>query len=212
MKRMRMIAAFTALLALSALALGNAQAADVYVGGGTVVFKQEGQAPAADKGTLVCSSSGVSVGGGCIPFGGGGFVAVTDLINGTNVAFQVCIDASGDGVCTDGKTAAAGQCNDIVFFSHDDEGLFHNPIGPLPGAMPTGCGQSAPWQGYVVFLCEGVHATGGPSTGAPGGGHAHGATLGTIATTSSTSPSGFGNFCGTGGGREPVSKPYVVAG
>lgn len=213
MSRFKTIAALAALLALSVMTLGEAHAG-VYVGGGTVVYKEQGAPPQADNGTLACHSTGVAVGGGCIPFGAGNFVDVLDVLSGHNVAFQVCIDASGDGVCTDLGPQAAGEipCADRMFFSHDDEGLFHNPLGPLPAAMPAGCGATAPWQGYVVFLCEGVHVA-GSSTGAPGGEpHAHTATAGTISSTGGLPPSGFGNFCGTNGRREPVSKPYIVLG
>ncbi len=202
------IAAVAALAAVVAMTLGSASA-QVYVSGGTVVFKQEGAPPAADNGTLACHSSGIGVGGACLPFTPGGFVGVTDVLAGKNVAFQVCIDANGDGICTDGKRDTQ-PCRDQIFFSHDDQGLFHNPIGPLPTAMPAGCGTTAPWKGYVVFLCEGVHVTRGSA--GPGAPHTHTATTGTIANTGPLAPSGFGDFCGAAGGERPVSKPYTVIG
>lgn len=207
MTRMTRRAAVAAILALGALVATTAQA-DVVVGGGTVVVKQQGQGPAADNGTLACEpNSGVGVGGACLDFTPGKFVEVLDALNGHNVAFQVCIDANGDGVCTDDKSDQ-NPCRDRVFFSHDDAGIFHNPLGPLPASMP--CGPTGAWNGYVVFLCEGVHVTGG-SAGAPGaGGHTHETTVSTVSNAGPLEPSGYGDFCGTAGRQEPVRKPYTI--
>ncbi|HVL91590.1 MAG TPA: hypothetical protein VM841_15315 [Actinomycetota bacterium] len=201
------IAVVLALGALFATVAGTAQA-DVVVGGGTVVVKQQGQGPAADNGTLVCEpGTGIGTGGACLDFAPGGFVEVLDALNGYNVAFQVCIDANGDGVCVDDPKNQS-PCRDRMFFSHDDAGQFHNPLGPLPSSMP--CGNTASgWNGYVVFLCEGVHvAQNGSSVG--GAPHTHETTVANVSVTGPMASSGFGDFCGTAGRQEPVRKPYTI--
>ncbi|HEX9695143.1 MAG TPA: hypothetical protein VGB64_02375 [Actinomycetota bacterium] len=201
------IAVVLSLGALFATVVGTAQA-DVVIGGGTVVAKEQGAGPAVDNGTLVCEpGTGIGTGGACLDFTLGGFVEVLDALNGHNVAFQVCIDNDGDGICVDDKFNSS-PCADRMFFSHDDAGFFHNPLGPLPTSMS--CGPTASgWNGYVVFLCEGVHVT---SNGSTGGGtpHAHETTVANVSATGPLPPSGYGDFCGTAGRQEPVRKPYTV--
>jgi hypothetical protein len=168
-----------------------------YMSGGTAVARKDGQ-PAADEGSMVCNNGdNVGVGGFCTSFGGGDAIAVFDAAAGTDVAFQVCIDNSGDGVCTspDDRT----HCADQVFFSHDDAGNFFNPIGPLPTGFAPGC-FGGPWNGYVVFLCEGTHVSGSSA-------HAHTATTGTGRVT--TGGEGSGTFCG-GTHAQPSGKRYAV--
>ena len=179
-----------------------------YTGGGTVVLKQQGQSPAADEGVLVCSATGgMGVGGGCVSFGTipqSSSVAVQDNVSGNEVAFQVCIDNNGDGRCV---SPDEGPCADEIFFSHNDEGQFFNPLGPLPTRPKDGC-PGGVWNGYVVFLCNGVHGGGAVSgTGSPD--HSHPATQGHIIQLD-TPGSGFGNFCG-GSRQDPSNKVYVVA-
>jgi hypothetical protein len=177
-----------------------------YTGGGTVVVKQSGQSPAADEGVLVCSSTGgMSVGGGCLSFGTNPLassVLVQDNVSGTQVAFQVCIDNNHDGRCV---SPDEGPCADQIFFSHNDEGLFFNPLGPLPIKPKDGC-PGGVWNGYVVFLCNGVHAAG--NDGSSGTNHSHPATAGHMIQLD-TPGSGFGNFCG-GSRQDPSNKQYVV--
>lgn len=209
-------AALAIMLALLAV---QGAGAGAYIGGGTVVYKeqpQSGQEPAAevDRGVLVCEpESGVGVGGGCIPFSAGvSAIMVQDVVQQTTVAFQVCIDINGDGRCvsqgpvTDFSSETVGKlCQqglDLVWFSHDDRGNFFNPLGPLPNTMPPMCpGHQTGFQGYVVFLCEGVHDT------VVDGRHAHPSTTGTI--TGVPQGTGYGDFCG--GLRDQVVKQYVLA-
>ncbi|HVF06311.1 MAG TPA: hypothetical protein VNA20_15825 [Frankiaceae bacterium] len=167
-----------------------------YVSGGTAVARADGQ-PVADEGSVVCDNgNGVGVGGLCLAFGGGNAVAIDDVAAGENVPYQVCVDNSGDGVCT---SPDFGACADDVYFSHDDAGNFFNPVGPLPTGFRSGC-SGGPWKGYVVFLCEGAHAVGA-------GAHTHAAVEGTGEVV--TGGEGFGTFCG--GTRIAQSrKPYTV--
>jgi hypothetical protein len=205
------------------LAPGGASAygSTTYVSGATVVVKQAGSAPVADDGAVLCTGTSVTggpggVGGGCIPFGQPlerPAILVQDAVSGTRVAFQVCIDNNGDGACTvpHGDPGQTDPCGDIIGFSHDDQGMFWNPLGfykdgfgalvPLPTTRPASCPQGG-FHGYVVFLCEGVHATADP--------HAHAATTGTIASVplSPVGPFGAGDFCQTI--RDPIIKSYFT--
>jgi len=209
----RLLIALTACAALASLATPGSAAQRVreaqYIGGGTVVVKEQGQSPAADEGVLVCSATGgLSVGGGCVSFGAfpqSSSVLVQDNVSGNEVAFQVCIDNNGDGACI---SPDEGPCADEIFFSHDDEGVFFNPLGPLPTKAKAGC-PGGVWDGYVVFLCNGVHADGGGTSGGGGSGHSHPATNGSIIQLD-TPGSGFGTFCG-GSRQDPSNKRYVVA-
>ncbi len=165
-----------------------------YVAAGVAVAKEA----RVDNGFVICQPRGPSsFGGGCIPFGPYKYLSVKDAALGKNVAFQVCIDNNGDGVCG-GNESTSDRCGDDVYFSHDDRGRFFNPIGPLPGGFRWGCTPSGGFRGYVVFICSGSHLAGGP--------HAHSATSGTI----SPAPigSGFGNFCLPF--PQPPQKRYVV--
>jgi hypothetical protein len=168
-----------------------------YMSGGTAVARNDGQ-PAVDDGSVVCNNGdNVGVGGFCTSFGGGDAMAVFDAAAGTDVAFQVCVDNSGDGVCTSPDNS--WNCPDQVFFSHDDAGNFYNPLGPLPTGFAPGCA-GGPWKGYVVFLCEGAHVKAGAA-------HTHAATTGTGRVT--TGGEGTGNFCG-GTPAQPSGKRYAV--
>lgn len=171
-----------------------------YTGGGAVVVKQNGRPPLADEGALVCRPNAFSgIGGGCVSFGawpGASAVSVQDVVNGRSVPFQVCIDNNGDGACV---SPDEGACADQIFFSHDDRGTNHNPLGPLPTGFASGCPGGA-WHGYVVFICNGVHDAGGA--------HSHPATTGSILTLN-TAGTGFGTFCG-GPPQDPSNKRYVV--
>jgi hypothetical protein len=193
--------------------------AGVYVGGATVVYKQAGQDPEVDRGVVVCNvETGAGIGGGCLPFSPANqFIEVLDVLqtldpagnNGHNVAFQVCIDVDGDNRCVSGgDPQPTTPCPDIVFFSHNDAGMFFNPLGPLPQTWPIGCpvpNTGRNWIGYVVFLCEGAHVA-DAHTGIP---HTHPTTAGTIkGTTNGPYSGGFGDFCG--GLKDQIIKDYVV--
>ena len=185
------------------LAMGSAGAAPSasYTGAGiTVVKEAPGAEPTIDNGGVVCdASTGDGVGGACVDFGGG--VSVVDGLGGEEVAFQVCIDNNGDGICAGGgRDGAVNPCGDLQFFSHSDDGRFFNPLGPLPSSFKTGCPGGA-WNGYIVFLCEGVHNDGHAL-------HVHPATSGTV--TTATTGEGFGDFCG--GGVDAAPKRYEVVG
>ena len=165
-----------------------------YVSGGTIAARVNGGAT-VDEGYVVCDDeSGTGAGGFCVPFGGGDAVWIDDEAAGEDVAFQVCVDNSGDGICT---SPDFGPCADTVVFSHHDDGSFFNPVGPVPTGFAPGCGAGA-YDGYVVFLCEGVHAFDGSV-------HSHPATTGTGGVT--TGGEGTGNFCG--GNPQPSRKAYV---
>lgn len=187
---------------IAVASLGVAPPASVtYLGGGTLVAKQQFGEAVVDSGALVCTTQGLGVGGGCVPFGSGDSIGVLDLLAGKQVAFQVCIDNDGDGLCG-GDFGGALTCRDEQFFSHHDDGAFFNPLGPLPKAFQRGCPGGA-WPGYVVFLCEGAHVPVRP----PGPPHVHGATEGTVELT--TGGTGFGNFCQPTGFQ---TKAYTVVG
>jgi len=203
--RSRVLLVLTVLASGAALALPSSAAQGTYAAEysapGTLVVKQAGQPPAADTGVLVCSRSQqtLSVGGGCVSFGPGpdfASVVMLDAVMAHDVAFQVCIDNNHDGACV---SPDRGPCADQIFFSHNDEGQFFNPLGPLPVKHKDGC-PGGVWDGYVVFLCTGAHAAGTT--------HNHAATRGSILTR--TGPgTGFGTFCG-GSTQDPSNKSYVV--
>lgn len=183
--------------ALLALTPANAAPQGRYVGGGVAVVRAPG-GNAADDGVVVCDAGdGVGAGGLCLPFGTpSDAVHVMDDNAGEDVAFQVCVDNNGDGVCSSPDPDPV--CGDVIAFSHDDAGAFYNPVGPLPGGFKPGC-PGGEWRGYVVLLCQGVHAVSGA--------HAHPAGTGTGTLT--TGGEGLGTFCG---GNGIVSrKPYRVA-
>lgn len=195
---------FFPMLAIVGLAL-TAPALAGYTSGGTFVVKTQ-FATIVDNGGVVCDGmNGDGVGGGCLHFPTtserGSFIGVIDNIAVTNVAFQVCIDNNGDGICGGPQSA---DCPDQIFYSHADGGKFFNPLGPLP--TKTLCPQG--FQGYVVLLCTGEHQD---RTGP----HTHALTQGQIFATDQGS--GYGNFCGGGGEGTPsgieqnaVAKAYRV--
>jgi hypothetical protein len=200
---MRAIRYSIALLLLTSLAASSL--AGTYVAGGTFVVKAE-VGTLLDNGGVVCEGTdGDGVGGGCLLFPSegreGGFVGVLDDEAGTDVAFQVCIDNDGDGICG-GPQPADGRCFDQIFFSHDDEGRFFNPLGPLPTSFLEGCAGGFP--GYVVLLCQGAHEAGGAA-------HTHTLTGGSIKLMGSGS--GYGDFCGgaNGGAAGPFGNNPAVA-
>jgi hypothetical protein len=185
---------------LSCLFVASTALAGGYVGGGTFVVKSNGLT-VVDNGGVVCQGmDGSGVGGGCLPFPEAGadgtppsaFVGVNDASAGNAVAFQVCIDNSGDGICGGPQTDPA--CRDQIFFSHSDGGVFHNPLGPLPTSAIRGCASAFP--GYVVLLCQGEH------NDARSGPHTHTLTTGTI--FAAKDGTGYGDFCGGNGGGTPV--------
>jgi hypothetical protein len=199
--------AIVALLGASLLIVPSGPAAGnvvPYVASGTAVVKEQGQAPFADDGVVVCGSSAPGIGGGCLPFGADDSVEVLDAAMGHHVAFQVCIDNNGDGRCSAGREGE--RCADRVFFSHDDEGNFYNPLGPLPTGFDPGCA-GGPFHGYVVFLCTGAHVLFDDGTALPiaGATHAHAATSGTI--QGATGGTGYGNFCRPANNQV---KTYIV--
>lgn len=175
-----------------------------YTAGGTFVVKTQ-FGTVLDNGGVVCQgTTGDGVGGGCLPFpervpgteSPGGFVRVYDNGAAQNVAFQVCIDNNGDGIC--GGPQTNDQCRDQIFFSHNDEGKFFNPLGPLPTTFLRGCGpgsagggSSTQHNGYVVLLCQGAHEVDGTA-------HTHSLSAGSIGL--SDFGAGYGDFCGGGFG------------
>ena len=189
-----------------AWAMTTAQAAPTtsYVGAGVTVVRAGGQA-VIDNGGVICRASGPSIGGGCVDFPApgtdGAGVQVVDADLGLDVAFQVCIDNNGDGICGGPQGLGSLECGDDIFFSHSDDGAFFNAVGPLPGSFRRGC-PGGDWNGYVVMMCSGVHAVTGDDA------HAHEATQGVISTTFGAK--GFGDFCGGGGGPTGTPNPVVA--
>lgn len=192
-----LVALLLATVALSGLP-GRAETTVQYVGGGAVVAKSAGEPAVVDDGAVVCSASTPSIGGGCLPFSGA--VSVQDAVLGSAVAFQVCIDNNGDGICGGGDASGGSACSDEQFFSHDDKGRFFNPLGPLPTTFARGC-EGGAHAGYVVFICDAVHNADGA--------HLHKPTTGTI--TGVGEGSGFGDFCAPHPGQAGPGKRYVVS-
>lgn len=248
-RRLAIFASLTVLAFATAPASSTPGASDDYVGGGNLVVAASllgplgvslplaagpvtsnvdallGPGPLVDSGVITCMKAKPvpSIGGGCVPFGVGNSILVTDMNAGLEVAYQVCLDNNGDGSCSLTTPAArvaagacvvvgtsttcereaadiglpSGPCDDELFFSHSDDGAFHNPLGPLPTDFKDGC-PGGSWRGYVVILCEGVHATAAP--------HVHPVVAGSI--TATTGGTGYGTFCGAPG---PQAKLYQVA-
>lgn len=178
-----------------------------YTAGGTFVVKS-GELTIVDNGGVICKGmNGNGIGGGCLPFPvfpagsqEGGFVGVLDNVAGSNVAFQVCIDNNGDGICG-GNVVKTDRCPDQIFFSHADGGKFFNALGPLPTHPLDGC--TSAFNGYIVLLCEGAHND--PLSGP----HTHQLSQGII--FAATSGSGFGNFCGGNNGGTPTGIGNTAA-
>jgi hypothetical protein len=221
MKRRGWVAASIALAAVAALLVPSAgvgAASGTYAGASTLVAKQSGQEPLLDDGGAVCFTQSIALmpnglGGGCLSFpieGRPPAILVQDSSLTLDVAFQVCVDMNQDGHCYMNPEKPPGICDDVVGFSHADNGVFFNPLGsyiepvtgilkPLPTSLPPPglCSShgSSPlprpaWPGYIVFLCEGVHLTDMP--------HAHTPTTGTIQVVQPPQPQpGAGNFCQT---------------
>lgn len=188
-------------LGLSVVLLLAGSALSGYIGGGTFVARTQFGTLVDDGGVICQGSAGDGIGGGCLPFptdGQEGFVGVLDDAAGKAVAFQVCIDNDGDGICG-GPGRADGTCADDISFSHTDDGRFFNALGPLPTSFLRGCRGGFP--GYVVLLCAGAHEVEGSA-------HSHAVTQGKIALR--PTGSGFGDFCG-GGGSGGAAGPNVAA-
>lgn len=200
-----------AILLLAASLLAAPALAGSYVGGGTFVAKTS-FGTLLDNGGVVCENTrGDGIGGGCLMFPEHrqfefSFVEVRDAKADREVAFQVCIDNDGNGIC--GGPVLDPRCRDQIFFSHGDDGRFYNPLGPLPVSRLPGC-EHGGFAGYVVLLCQGAHEVKGES-------HTHSVTHGTIQRA--FEGSGYGNFCGGGasngtndGFSEAVAKAYVFS-
>ena len=185
-----------------------------YQGPGVIVAASAGDPPFVDNGAVVCQDTDDDQvpdhgqGGVCIPFTllAGDSVKVLDAspLIGANVAFQVCVDVSGDGVCTFGGNFSDCE-RDIIYFSHEtSSGANHNPLYVDPAlsfATFQECGSQG-FPGYVVIVCAGVHAQARAGAGA---GHTHEATEGFV-QGALTGGTGQGDFCGA----PTAFKPYVV--
>lgn len=209
MRSLRIPLALAFMTTLAATAL-----AGTYQAGGTFVVKTQ-FGTLLDNGGVVCDGvNGDGIGGGCLLFPapvsgpdgrGGAFVRVHDDVAGPAVAFQVCIDNNGDGIC--GGPQTDPRCFDQIFFSHDDEGKFFNPLGPLPTSFLPGCEHNGGFGGYVALLCQGAHEVNGSA-------HTHSLTTGMIGLA--PFGAGYGDFCGGGGAggengnNTAVAKAYVV--
>lgn len=196
MKRFgRLARVFAAVVGIAVATVSPGQA-DTYVAGSTVVVRQDpGAGTAADSGFVECSTAPApSTGGACIPWtAGGNAIKVVDQVNGTAVAFQVCVDNDGNQQC--GGTPTIAGCDDDVVYSHFDNGSFSNPLA-APTSFRTGC--PGGYRGWVVILCQGAHASGGA--------HTHEVTEGTVTSVTGGGPSG--EFCGPPPGVP--GKPYFL--
>ena len=100
--------------------------------------------------------------------------------------------------------AQAVKVGDTIYLSgqlsHDDQGKFFNPLGPLPTTTLAGCAKA--FQGYVVLLCEGAHEVNGSA-------HTHSVTQGTIALY--PFGAGYGDFCGGAGASGGTNEGFVDA-
>ena len=181
-------------LGLLGWAAGSSMAQD-YVAGSTAVVRATPGGTVADSGFVECSPAPApSTGGACIPWtAGGSAIKVTDDVNGTAVAFQVCVDNDGNQQC--GGTPTITGCDDDIVFSHFDSGAFSNPVA-APTSFRSGC--PGGFKGWVVILCQGVHGVGSP--------HTHEVTKGTVTSVSGGGASG--NFCG--GPPFVPGKPYFI--
>lgn len=186
-----------------------------YEGPGVVVLDAQ-RATLADNGAVVCEDTdddGVpdrGNGGVCIPFaelpdaasGASPAVSVVDDEVGDDVAFQVCVDNDGDGVCTFGlKETPVGtptECFDEIRFSHGD-GFNVNPLAVPEGFAFPGCANNGGFPGLVVAICAGAHESASEGT------HTHEATAGTV-TTTTTMDGSQGDYCGA----RSSAKAYVV--
>ncbi len=204
----------TTMLGIALISLTAASAfASTYVGGATFVGRDDSAGQVLDAGGVMCNEgSGDGVGGACFPWSslapGQVYVSVDDVVAGSDVAFQVCVDNNGDGLCGDvggvnspgiSANVDIGGCRDTILFSHDDQGNFFNPLGALPTAFPQGCDGGFP--GWIVFICAGAHDDGQTT-------HTHEVTSGTV--TPAYSGSGTGTFCGGIGKLNIPPKPYVI--
>lgn len=205
-------------LSLSMALPGGAATPERYSGGGTVAVAQINGVTVVDNGAAICRPGADSTGGACVAFpersagtNPENYVKVADDTYGPNVAFQVCVDNNGDGVCGGASGVGTERCGDDQFFSHREDGSFANPLGPLPTSFRQGC-STAGFPGYVVFLCTGVHSNdvAGP--------HQHDADAGAVSTASGDGKPNYGTFCGGGNGGTAIpvngqllqAKPYRV--
>lgn len=183
-----------------------------YAGPGSIVASfdlggpnTEGSATFVDNGAIVCEDvDGDGIyekgrGGTCISFAqfhatGMDSILVEDALAYRDVAFQVCVDANGDGVCGDGffNDPFATGCRDIIYFSHSSfTGGYSNPMYMPYWAEQHfyNCGYGG-FPGYIVILCAGAHQTQGDPTG-----HTHEVTFGqTYLDWGGAWPSG--DYCG----------------
>lgn len=210
-------ALLAAVVAISLAAVPGVLAVSAYSydGPGVVVLDAQ-RATIADNGAVVCEDAdgdGVpekGTGGVCIPFdqlpdtdsGEHPAVRVVDDEVGESVAFQVCVDNDGDGVCTFGlKENPVGdpaECFDEIRFSHGD-GVNVNPLAVPDGFAFPGCADNGGFPGVIVAICAGAHES------ASEGAHSHEATAGSAQTTTTTDTS-TGDFCGA----RSSAKAYVV--
>lgn len=191
-----------------------------YVGPGTLVAAFSAASPGAeasatfvDNGAVVCEDTDgdgtydKGNGGLCIHFWEmrGDSILVEDALAYRDVAFQVCVDANGDGIC--GSSAFSDPlglsgCRDALVFSHNGfNGGFDNPMY-LPSFL-----EQAYWQcgglgfpGYIVIICAGAHQTFGDPDG-----HTHTVAFGQVYSTyEGTWPKG--DYCGA----PTDAKKYVL--
>lgn len=207
-----LVLALAGLLALPLLASAahGGPAVHTYSGAGTVVtsfspFPGTAQLTALDNGAVVCRDAdgdGIhesGVGGTCLRFDEMGAAnalhAHDDAVRDGNLAFQACVDNSGDGVCSgDGERGAydPAVCADRIFFSHSTSGFTVNPLGVGPAsarAFFEACGAKG-FPGFIVILCAGAHDN---ALGTDP--HAHRATTGVVTPATAQSVGG-GNYCG----------------
>ncbi|HEX2021828.1 MAG TPA: hypothetical protein VHH36_03895, partial [Candidatus Thermoplasmatota archaeon] len=153
------LAALAACVLFTSLAHGGGPALATWEGAGTIVTSFNvigGPITVADNGAVACIDADddgdheSGRGGACIAFEdvSGDSLLVTDDEHGTDIAFQVCVDVNGDGICglvgggdangdgipdvfadNDGDGVPDGfnaPCSDRLVFSHGSGGDFSN--------------------------------------------------------------------------------------
>lgn len=190
-----------------------------YVGPGTVVAAfsavpgRDAAATFVDNGAVVCEDTNgdgtydKGNGGLCIHFWEvqGDSILVEDALAFRDVAFQLCVDANGDGICGSSNFSdplGINGCRDEIVFSHNSfDGGFDNPM-LIPRHLENAfwmCG-GVGFPGYIVIICSGAHQTFGDADG-----HTHQVAFGQVYSTyGGTHPRG--DYCGS----PTDAKKYVL--
>lgn len=205
MKKMETILLLATVVAVTMiLPLAGASSAETakYKDGSTVVAQNEGEAPTADSGLVVCNPADRSGQGGvCFSYsghGGGGWSVNAVDNSGFRLAYRVCLTAQGNTV--DNNGVLEGDCDDAGNANHFSHGFVDSPgdwrIPTRVVAQPVG----VTFEWIVVFTCDAVMQD-YPTTSPPTY-HSHGVTTGTVSLNNNAGTEGFvppEALCGGGG-------------